>query len=222
MQLSNNGARILKNFEGVRLEAYKCSAGVWTIGVGHTGKVNGKPVQFGMKITQAKCDELFKQDIKRFENYVNNTKLKLNQNQFDALVSFTFNLGQGCLTTLIKNRNMQQIADALLLYNKAGGKVVDGLVKRRKAERELFLTPITAQEPAKEVVKEKGSLNHLPCEVKTTCALNIRTAAGTNYPVIRVAKKGEILKVWATCTSNGLLWGKNGNEWYCLKYCEVI
>jgi uncharacterized protein YraI len=52
--------------------------------------------------------------------------------------------------------------------------------------------------------------------------LNIRTAAGTNYPVIRVAKKGEVLKVWAVCSSNGMKWGKNGNEWYCLDYCEVI
>ena len=75
----------------------------------------------------------------------------------------------------------------------------------------MFLKPV-----------EKGSLDKLPCDVKTTCALNIRTAAGTNYPVIRVAKKGDVLKVWAVCTSNGMKWGKNGNEWYCLDYCEVI
>lgn len=229
MHISENGAHKLKNFEGVRLEAYKCSAGVWTIGVGHTGTVDGKKIQFGMKITKAKSDELFNKDIIRFENYVNKCGLKLNQNEFDALVSFTFNLGQGCLQTLIKNRNKQQIADAMLLYNKAGGKVVDGLVKRRKAERELFLTPCgqvkdTSNQISKDTSKPKvkGSLDKLPCKVKTTVQLNIREAAGTNYPIIRTTKKGEELTVWAIVTSNGEKWGKNGKEYYCLKYCEVI
>lgn len=218
MQLSENGARILKNFEGVRLAAYVCSAGKWTIGVGHTGLVDGKSIVRGMTITKEKCEELFKQDIKVFENYVNATKLKLNQNQFDALVSFTFNLGKGCLQTLIKNRTLWQIADAILLYNKAAGKVVQGLITRRKKERELFLTS-TAEEVGKQVINNEKKL---PYEVKTICDLNIRTAAGTNYPIIRTVKKGTKLKVWAVCTSGGLLWGKNGQEWYCLKYCEVI
>lgn len=215
MQLSDNGARILKNFEGVKLTAYQCSAKKWTIGVGHTGKVDNKPVCKGMTITQEKCDELFKQDIKKFENYVNATKLKLNQNQFDALVSFTFNLGKGCLQTLIKGRTLPQIADAILLYNKAGGKVVDGLVKRRKKERELFLTKVGQKVEEK---KEKT----LPYEVRTLCKLNIRTAPGTNYPIVRTAKQGEILKVWAVLTNDGKKWGKNGKEWYCLEYCEEI
>ena len=222
MKLSQNGSRILKNFEGVRLEAYKCSAGIWTIGVGHTGKVDGKAICRGMKITQTKVDELFKQDIIKFENYVNNCGLKLNQNEFDALVSFTFNLGPGCLTTLIRRRNKQQIADALLLYNKAGGKVVDGLVKRRKAERQLFLTPCNEINETKNINKSVNSLDNLPCKVRTKCDLNIREAAGTNYKIIRVAKKGEILTVWAVITSNGQKWGKNGKEYYCLNYCEVI
>ena len=211
MNTGNEGIKLIKNYEGCRLTAYQCSAGVWTIGWGHTGKVDGKAVCKGMKITQEKADALLVSDLVVYENHVNALKRKFNQNEFDALVSFTYNCGQGSLQTLCKNRSSKQIAEALLKYNKAGGKELAGLTKRRKAERELFLKPV-----------EKGSLDKLPCDVKTTCALNIRTAAGTNYPVIRVAKKGEILKVWAICTSNGMKWGKNGNEWYCLDYCEVI
>ena len=211
MNTGNEGIKLIKNYEGCRLTAYQCSAGVWTIGWGHTGKVDGKAVCKGMTITQAKADALLVSDLVVYENHVNALKRKFNQNEFDAMVSFTYNCGQGSLQTLCKNRSSKQIAEALLKYNKAGGKELAGLTKRRKAERELFLKPV-----------EKGSLDKLPCDVKTTCALNIRTAAGTNYPVIRVAKKGEILKVWAICTSNGMKWGKNGNEWYCLDYCEVI
>ena len=211
MKTGQAGIKLIKNFEGNRLTAYQCSAGVWTIGWGHTGKVDGKAVCKGMKITQEKADALLISDLEVYEKPVNALKRDFNQNEFDALVSFTYNCGAGSLQTLCKNRSNKQIAEALLKYNKAGGKELAGLTKRRKAERELFLTPVV-----------KGSLDKLPCEVKTTCALNIRTAAGTNYPVIRVAKKGEVLKVWAVCTSNGLKWGKNGAEWYCLDYCEVI
>lgn len=211
MHIGQNGISLIKSWEGCRLTAYQCSAGVWTIGWGHTGKVDGKAVCKGMKITQEKADALLISDLEVYEKPVNALKRDFNQNEFDALVSFTYNCGAGSLQTLCKNRSKKQIAEALLKYNKAGGKELAGLTKRRKAERELFLTPVV-----------KGSLDKLPCEVKTTCALNIRTAAGTNYPVIRVAKKGEVLKVWAVCTSNGLKWGKNGNEWYCLDYCEVI
>ena len=211
MNTGNEGIKLIKNYEGCRLTAYQCSAGVWTIGWGHTGKVDGKAVCKGMTITQEKADALLVSDLVVYENHVNALKRKFNQNEFDALVSFTYNCGQGSLQTLCKNRSSKQIAEALLKYNKAGGKELAGLTKRRKAERELFLKPV-----------EKGSLDKLPCDVKTTCALNIRTAAGTNYPVIRVAKKGDVLKVWAVCTSNGMKWGKNGNEWYCLDYCEVI
>lgn len=211
MNTGNEGIKLIKNYEGCRLTAYQCSAGVWTIGWGHTGKVDGKAVCKGMKITQEKADALLVSDLVVYENHVNALKRKFNQNEFDAMVSFTYNCGQGSLQTLCKNRSSKQIAEALLKYNKAGGKELAGLTKRRKAERELFLKPV-----------EKGSLDKLPCDVKTTCALNIRTAAGTNYPVIRVAKKGEILKVWAICTSNGMRWGKNGNEWYCLDYCEIV
>lgn len=214
METSQAGINLIKRFEGVRLKAYKPvpTETAWTIGYGHLG-VNKDAV-----ITLQEAENLLKYDLKKFENYVKATGLPLNQNQFDALVSFTYNCGSGCLQTLVKNRTLPQIADAMLKYCKAGGKTLEGLVKRRKAERELFLKS-TAVSLAEDAVKGEKKL---PYEVKTICDLNIRAAAGTNYPIIRVAKKGEVLKVWAVCTSGGLQWGKNGKEWYCLKYCEVI
>ena len=159
MKVSNEGIQLIKTFEGERLVAYQDSVGVWTIGVGHTGVVDGKAICKGMTITSAKSSELLRQDIERFENAVNNTKLSLNQNQFDALVSFAFNCGEGSLKTLIKNRTLQQIGDALLLYNKAGGKVLQGLVNRRNKERELFFTPIEEVVDATEaisILKQRG------------------------------------------------------------------
>lgn len=211
MEISENGVNLIKSFEGVRLEAYKPvkTEKEYTIGYGHYG------VKAGTKITLQEAEDLLRKDLKRYENYVKATKLKLNQNQYDALVSFTYNCGSGCLQTLVKNRTLNQIADAMLKYNKAGGKELAGLTKRRKAERDLFL-----KVDGKILTTAEGKA--LPYQVKTKCTLNIRTAAGTNYPIIKTVKKGTKLTVWAECTSGGMKWGKNGNEWYCLNYCEEI
>lgn len=137
MTISTSGLNLIKEFEGLYLKAYKCPAGVWTIGYGHT-----KNVKQGEQISKERAEYLLKQDLKECERDVEKTTLNLNQNQFDALVSFTFNCGAGNLKKLIHNRNKQQIADALLLYNKANGKELTGLTRRRKAERELFLKPV--------------------------------------------------------------------------------
>lgn len=203
MKTSQNGINLIKRFEGCKLTAYKCPAGVWTIAYGHTAGVYS-----GMKITQQQADEFLKQDLVVYENHVNNLNRSFNQNEFDALVSFCYNCGAGSLQTLCKNRTNAQIADALLLYNKGGGKVLQGLINRRKAERELFLKAVDP--------------NALPYDVRTTSDLNIRTGAGTNYSIIRVANKGEILTVWAIQTNGDTKWGKNGKEYFSLSYCERI
>jgi GH24 family phage-related lysozyme (muramidase) len=140
MKTSSRGIELIKEFEGCRLEAYKCPAGVWTIGYGHTGTVLGVKVGSGMKITDSHALKILKTDLCKFENAVSDiVKIKLNQNQFDALVSFTYNCGAGNLKTLVKNRTAEQISEALLLYNKAFGKVLAGLTRRRKAEQALFI-----------------------------------------------------------------------------------
>lgn len=135
------GLALIKSFEGCRLKAYKPvpTEKYWTIGWGHYGA----DVTEGMTITQAQADALLVQDCAGSVAAVNNPKYcpiteTLNQNQFDALVSFTFNCGSGGLQTLCKNRTAAEIAEKMLLYNKGGGNVLPGLVRRRKAEQELF------------------------------------------------------------------------------------
>lgn len=137
MRISDKGISLIKEFEGCKLTAYKPRTGekFFTIGYGHYSP----DIKAGTTITKAKAEEYLRADLARFESYVDSLHLTLNQNQFDALVSFAFNCGSYNLHNLVKNRTLSQIADAMLLYNKAGGKTMAGLVRRRKAERTLFL-----------------------------------------------------------------------------------
>ena len=138
MKTSQNGINLIKQFEGCRLTAYKPvpTEQYWTVGYGHYGA----DVLPNMTITQDVAEALLVKDLARFEQQVIDTGLTLNQNQFDALVSFAYNCGGRNLLSLVKGRSLPQIADAMLLYNKAGGKVLEGLNRRRRAERALFLT----------------------------------------------------------------------------------
>ena len=139
MRTSDYGINLIKQFEGVRLEAYKAvpTEEHYTIGYGHYGP----DVKKNMVISQKMAEDLLKKDLEKFEGYVRKyvPEDRFTQNQFDALVSFTYNCGAGNLKKLVSGRTLRQVADAMLLYNKAGGKVYDGLTRRRKAERELFL-----------------------------------------------------------------------------------
>lgn len=140
MKTSDKGLSLIKGFEGFRGRAYKCPAGVWTIGYGHTGL----EVKSGSVITEWQGGELLKKDIARFERAIDNlVKVPLNQNQFDALVSFVFNVGEVAFSksTLLKLLNAKDYTGAAAQFprwNKGGGKVLPGLVKRRAAERKLF------------------------------------------------------------------------------------
>lgn len=142
MKTSPKGISLIKEFEGLSLDAYLCSAGVLTIGYGHTGGV-----QKGDRITAKKAEELLQDDLKKFENGVLRlVRVPLNQNQFDALVSFAFNLGVGNLgkSTLLRklnDRDFKGAATEFVRWNKAGGRELDGLTRRRNAEAELFSTP---------------------------------------------------------------------------------
>lgn len=134
MKTSKAALDQIAKYEGIRLKAYKCPAGVWTIGVGHTGGVTE-----GMTITHDQAMTFFADDIKASERAVEKLGMDLTQGQFDALVSFCYNCGAGNLQKLVKGRTKKQIADAIPLYNKGGGKVLAGLVKRRAWERGLFV-----------------------------------------------------------------------------------
>lgn len=146
MQTSEKGIAVIKQFEGCKLTAYQDSVGVWTIGYGWTKPVDGKPIRAGMTIKQETAERLLKTGLVSYENDVSRlVKVDLTQGQFDALVSFTYNLGARSLSTstLLRKLNAGDYAgasDEFLRWNKAGGKVLNGLTRRREAERALFLS----------------------------------------------------------------------------------
>ena len=139
MKIGDKGLELIKKFEGCRLKAYKCPAGVWTIGWGHTGDV----VE-GQTITQAQADQMLRDDMAAYEQQVMRYHdiYKWNQNEFDALTSFAYNVGSIHQLTAHGTRSRDVIADKILAYNRSGGKVLAGLTRRRQAERELFLEPV--------------------------------------------------------------------------------
>lgn len=138
------GKKLIKEFEGFRAAAYICPAGVTTIGYGTT-RINGSPVKMGLKITTTEADQFLEEDLKTFEDVVNNSvSAEINQNQFDALVCFVYNVGganfkKSTLLKLVNSGNFIEAADQFLKWNKAGGKTLPGLTRRRQAERDLFL-----------------------------------------------------------------------------------
>ncbi|EKU59513.1 phage lysozyme [Acinetobacter sp. WC-323] len=145
MKASQVGINLITSFEDLVLTAYDDGVGVWTIGFGTTVYPNGVKVKRGNTCTLNQAKEFFAHDLNRFEAVVNQSvKVAINQNQFDALVSLTYNIGSGAFkgSTLLKLLNKgeyQGAADQFLVWNKAGGKVMKGLVRRREAERALFL-----------------------------------------------------------------------------------
>ena len=141
MKTSPKGIALIKEFEGLRLKAYLCPGGVWTIGYGHTAGV--KP---GMLISKAQAEEYLKADLIAFERYLNGLGLALNQNQFDALISFIYNVGTGNFysSTLLRkvraNPQDNSIMDEFLRWVYSKGRVLPGLQRRRLAEMKLYFS----------------------------------------------------------------------------------
>jgi len=142
MKTSNKGIELIKKHEGFRAKAYKCPADKWTIGYGHTLNVKSTDV-----ITKEQGEYFLRQDVEYAEKEVNKHNLNINQNQFDALVSFVFNLGVGnfARSTLLRrikaHPNDITIRREFARWVYAGGKILPGLVKRRKEEADLYFTP---------------------------------------------------------------------------------
>lgn len=148
MKTSQTGIDLIKSFEGLVLTAYKPvkSEPYYTIAYGHYGS----DVKPGQTITKAQAEQILKNDLVKYETAVAayNYVYSWNQNEFDALVSFTYNCGTGSLKNLLKNgtRSRAEIRNAILLYNKdVSGNTLAGLVRRRKAELELFNRPVSEQ-----------------------------------------------------------------------------
>ena len=220
MKISSKGVSLIKSFEGCRLKAYKCPAGVWTIGYGHTAGVKE-----GDCITQEQADEYLRNDLAKYEKSVLNYDgiYHFNQNQFDALVSFTYNCGVGNLKNLTQNgkRTLAQISTKILLYNKAGGVVLRGLQRRRTSEKDLFDTPIesdktdskkyypqyTGDSPRVDEVLSAIGANSDYDMIQTKAYLrrkpiatanNIKNYTGTaaqNNKIIKLAKDGKLRRV---------------------------
>ena len=139
MNISNEGISLIKKFEGCELEAYKDAVGVWTIGFGHT-----KDVREGMTITKEQADNMLLNELDEYCEHVEKAvKVDLKQSEFDALVSWTYNLGPTNLnsSTMLKVLNEKdyvEVPNQIKRWNKAGGKVLQGLVRRREAEAMLF------------------------------------------------------------------------------------
>jgi lysozyme len=138
------GVDLIKEFEGCKLTAYKDIVGVWTIGYGSTGP----DIKEGLVWTQAQAEARLLDHLEQFRADISiHVKVALNPNQLGALLSFTYNLGPGCLKMLVTNSKLNEsqyeaCGKRILLYNKAGGKVVAGLARRREAESKLFLTEV--------------------------------------------------------------------------------
>ena len=139
MNISEEGLSLIKKFEGCELKAYRCAANVLTIGYGST-----KGVTEDMEITKEEAESILKEEMHEYEGYVNDmVKVPLKQNQFDSIVSWVFNLGSTNLSssTLLKklnNSEYDEVPSQIKRWNKAGGKVLDGLIRRREAEALLF------------------------------------------------------------------------------------
>lgn len=151
MKISNKCIDLVKEFEGCHLEAYQDEVGVWTIGYGITNSdksITKTTIKKGLKITKETAEEWLCECLnKRYAPLISkyDTRYNWNQNEFDALVSFAYNIGSIDGLTANGSRSKSVISNKMLQYNKAGGKVYNGLTRRRKAERTLFLTPVKKQ-----------------------------------------------------------------------------
>jgi len=139
MKTSPVGIELIKRFEGLRLKAYKCPAGMWTIGYGRTFNVSE-----GMEIPKEQAEAFLKEDLKVYEDSVNDgIEIKITQNQFDAMVSFCFNLGikafnDSYIKKYTNEKRFPEVREQFMRFVYAGGKKLDGLIKRRKAEADLY------------------------------------------------------------------------------------
>lgn len=219
MNLSERGLNLIKEFEGCVLHSYRCSANVLTIGYGHTAGVTE-----GMTISREQAEEFLKQDVQWAVNAVNNSvKITLTQNQFDALVSFTFNCGAGALQTsdLLTLTNMGKFAEAANqfdLWVHAGGKVVAGLVRRRKAEKALYLDQLNSNNVNNDsdtyTVVQGDTLSAIAQRYNTTTDIlkNLNNIADVNKIYV-----GQVLKIKGNASTNTQTSNADNTQTYIVK-----
>lgn len=195
MKISDNGINFIAGWEGVEYKAYKDAVGLFTVGIGHLIKLPEEKFLLNKTLTRDEVYDIFREDIKRFENNLNKViKVPINQNQFDALISLAFNIGNGAFnnSTLLKvlnQGNYEEVPNQILRWDKAGGKTLLGLTRRRKAEVELF------NKPLEEVLYsdvEKGDWFYEPIKWATEVGLTNGYPDGTFKPN-KVITRAEIM-----------------------------
>lgn len=201
--INQNGLNLVKHFEGLYQKAYLCPAKVWTIGYGHT-----KDVSEGDVITEKEAENLLCDDMQYSADAVTRIiNVPLNDNQFAALVSFTFNCGEGALasSTLCKklnNGDYASVPSELNRWVKAGGKTLQGLVKRRAAEGDLWLLETASQHPS-QMPQQPDVVEDLPSFiVKAKSGLRMRSGPGLEFDVIDLIEYETELTI-----------GKSAGDW---------
>lgn len=210
MKISNKGLELIKRFEGCRLAAYQDPGVVWTIGYGHT-----KGVKKGQTITQAQADAFLVEDCGKAEAAVNKymSKYNFNQNQFDALVSFAFNIGSIDKLTINGTRTIAQISEKIPAYCNCAGKKLQGLVNRRTAEKELFDTPVNGQATTQEVIGQfvKGYAHNIGETVTYSTCYEASTDPNEKAIPCNPWKSGKITKIKTGAKNPYLI--ENGRCW---------
>jgi len=184
MKINKSTVELVKEFEGFRAETYKCSAGVLTIGYGTTAAagvgINPKP---GMKITKEEAEVYLHAGLEKFASQIEDAiTAPINENEFGAFVSLAYNVGPGAFKKSSALRHFNEgdktkAANAMLMWNKAGGKVLKGLTRRREAERKLFLTPVNGVPPEERIS---------PAQSTTMQASALQVASGAGAGVAAV------------------------------------
>ena len=210
MKISKNGIELIKCFESFSSKACKCLATekYYTIGYGHYGS----DVKENQTITKQQAEELLQKDLEKFEQKVNkyNNVYNFNQNQFDALVSFCYNVGNIDQLTAKGTRTIKEISEKILAYNKSGGKVINGLTNRRKKEQELFNTPCLYYAKYKgdttksldmilKTIGVEDKYLHFPSRrkplAKKNGLKNYKGSLSENMKLIELAKQGKLKRV---------------------------
>jgi lysozyme len=199
MKINKAAIDLVKEFEGCKLTAYRDPIGVWTIGYGTTARAGlGIIPTGGMTITQAEADQLLADGLNKFADQIRPMiNADLNDNQFGACVSLAYNIGvygfnRSTALEKINDGDYAKAADAFLLWNKAGGKTLKGLVRRREAERKLFLTPVFEQVPT---FDERIS----PVQSTTVQASALQIASGAGAGIAALGSLSGTAQVVALC-----------------------
>ena len=248
MHTSEKGLALIQRFEGCRLTAYLDRVGVWTIGWGTTNadkSITGRTIKRGLTITRRTADDWLRRSLaKKYEPLVAKYDdiYHWTQNEFDALVSFCYNVGSIDQLTDKGRRSKEKVCAAILLYNKAGGRRVQGLAERRQAEQKLFKslaegipTSAEAERQEKEKAGKKAAKGNAgdksapktPFKVKVTIPdLNIRSGPSTNCSVTGLHTGAGVFTIVEVRPGTGSRsgWGRllSGAGWISLDYCAKI